>query len=437
MSDDIHLFLNNIDRCKLFMKKKILLILAAVVLLTVIVICVLRWNVWFHNAPEPSYTVSSKIAHIQLSLGDDFNDRFVSWQSIVLDSAKVNLDDYGVIWMPISDSVVMNNNNNAIAAVATVIDSEFESDTSALDNSIFVKANYRYIQSAGGEACYFYTKANLSPGRWKYSIVAGDTMSCWYETEIPDVDSVSILIIADVQDKQYSGTDTLLNSMFNRHKIDAVLQLGDLVERPHQQYWERYFQDFRAITPTVPMLSVPGNHDYIKGVNKHIDERFFCVFPSYLHDDSIPEYAVMQLKIGNTSFFIMDTNEPLSTLYKQKKWLLDSDDNSDDSAENIIILMHHPMKSAISQFRDIRMKLCMGNVFNDINADLVMAAHEHTVDIKEIDEDIPQIITNFSAKNYEEDNGGRYYTLLLIENGKVRAEVYDEKHVLRHTFSLQ
>ncbi|MGM9795478.1 MAG: metallophosphoesterase family protein [Candidatus Aphodosoma sp.] len=416
------------------MKKKILLFLTTVVLMTIIVICVLRWNVWFHNAPEPFYTVSSKIAHIQLSLGDDFNDRFVSWQSIVIDSAEVNLDEYGVIWMPIYDSVDVNY--NAIAAVASVIDSEFESDTSALDNSIFVKANYRYIQSAGGEACYFYTKARLSLGRWKYSIVAGDTMSCWYEIEMPDVDTVSILVIADVQDKQYSGTDTLLNSIINRYKIDAVLQLGDLVERPHQQYWNRYFQDFRVFTPTIPMLSIPGNHDYIKGVNKHIDERFFCFFPSYLIDDSIPEYACMQLKIGNTSFFVMDTNEPLSTLYKQKKWLLDSDDNSDDSLENKIILMHHPMQSAISRFRDIRMKLCLGNVFNDINADLVMAAHEHTVDIKEIDEDLPQIITNFSSKNYDEDNGGRYYTLLLIENGKVRADVYDEKHVLKHAFNL-
>ena len=412
------------------MKRKILFIITLVVIGALTLLCVLRWKVWFHNKPEPSYTVYSKIAHIQLSFGEDFSERYVTWQSVPLTDSANTIYQYGVIWMPVNQ--YFTNSVNASASVPSVVDSEFQSDTASLHNSFFVPAKYQYIKTQGGEAGYFYAKAPLKPGRWKYSIVANDTMSQWYETYVPKNDSLAFLVLADIQDKKYSGTDTLVESIIAHHNINGIFQLGDLIERPHQYYWDRYFDDFKNISPIIPTLAVLGNHDYVKGINKHPDARFFYVFPSYLINDSIPEVGNIFIKLPNVSFYLMDTNQPLCRLYKQKQWLKTL--NSENT--NTIILMHHPFKSAISWFRNLRMMLCLGNVFDNIDAELILAGHEHTFDIKEINDNCTQIITNFSAKNYNDDVQGRYYIILNLNSETVKAEVYNEKHVLKQIFEF-
>lgn len=420
------------------MKKKIILSVAfaVIVALTIVVAC--RWKVWFHNKPEPDYKVYSKIAHVQLSFGEDFYERYVSWQSVVLDTGFAAGQNFGVVWIPVADPL----NEEVFDSVAVPLVSECDTDISFPANAKSVVAKYRTIVSSGGEAGYLYTSAHLSPGHWKYAVFSGDTVSSWFDTYIPEIDSVSILVLGDVQDKKYTGTDTILKSILARHHVDAILQLGDLTERPHQSYWDRYFDDFKAVTPVIPVLSVLGNHDYIKGLHKHPDPRFFYVFPSYLVDDSIPECGNQCLDFENTTIYILDTNQPLCKLYGQKRWLLSEDArlnySQDDNAagRKKIVLMHHPLKSCISCFRNVRTGFCFGQAFDKINVDLILAAHEHSFDIKDINDDCVQIITNFSVKNYDDDVTGRYYILLHMYDKEVKVEVYNEKHVLEYDFDL-
>lgn len=420
------------------MKKKIILSVAFAVIAALAIVVACRWKVWFHNKPEPDYKVYSKIAHVQLSFGENFYDRYVSWQSVVLDTGSVDNGNFGVVWIPVSDSL----NEALFDSVAVVFDQEYDADASFVMNMKSVRAKYKTIVSAGGEAGYLYASARLYHGHWRYAIFSGDTVTSWFDTYIPEIDSVSILVLGDVQDKKYTGTDTILKSILALHHVDAILQLGDLTERPHQYYWDRYFDDFKAVTPIIPTLSLLGNHDYIKGLNKHPDPRFFYVFPSYLVNDSIPECGNQCLNFENVTIYILDTNQPIDKLYGQKKWLLSEEDRLNDihndncADRKKIVLMHHPLKSCISCFRNIRTGFCFGSVFNKIDVGLILAAHEHSFDVKNINDDCVQIITNFSVKNYNDDVTGRYYILLHMYDNEVNVEVYNEKHVLEYDFDL-
>ena len=63
------------------MKKssRIKLIIALVVLVALVVLCVKRWNVWFGNPPEASFSVEQKIDRVLLTMGDEANSRYVTW----------------------------------------------------------------------------------------------------------------------------------------------------------------------------------------------------------------------------------------------------------------------------------------------------------------------------------------------------------------------
>ena len=56
--------------------------------------------------------------------------------------------------------------------------------------------------------------------------------------------------------------------------------------------------------------------------------------------------------------------------------------------------------------------------------------------IEEINDNCTQIITNFSVKNYNDDVQGRYYIILNLNSETIKAEVYNEKHVLEQIFEF-
>ena len=377
------------------MKKIIFAIFA--ILLTIWLVS--RWNVWFNKHPEPSFQLTESVCCIQLTVGDNpLTERIVSWRSRP-DSALLKDNAVRLIW--ISDA-----------------------------DTLYPKVNKKWIKSGGGEAIFYWSEVEVKEGVYSYAIETIDSIASivtttpYYTTKVNNPDSLLILVLGDLQDKMISPeTDSAVIQLANEHNPDFILQLGDLIDRPHQDKWDIYFHSFEPLRMSVPMISIVGNHDYHKGINKYPDERFFYTFPYFLEDNNAPTIGCCELDFGNTHLYILDSNQPIFRQFKQRKWLKSSLEKVEKDV-NKIIALHHPLHSARSKFNNLIVRLLFEGVAKQHNVELVLAGHEHTNQTLTQEETggYNQIITNFSSKNYDDADGecGRKIVKLQLENGKIK-----------------
>ena len=349
-----------------------------------------RWNVWFNKHPEPTFQLTESVVGVQLTVGDNpLTERIVSWRSRP-DSALLKDNAVRLIW--ISDA-----------------------------DTLYPEINKKWIKSGGGKAVYYWSKVEIGKGKYSYAIETMDTVTPYYSTKVDYLDSLSVLVLGDVQDKSYNAdTDSAVMQLKKEYDVDFVLQLGDLIDRPHQEKWDLYFRSFESLRTEVPILSIIGNHDYHKGVNKYPDERFFYTFPYFLDgENNAPAIGCCELDFGKTHLYILDSNQPIWYQFQQRAWLIEKLKNADKYAKRIVAL-HHPLHSARSKFNNLIVRWLYEGVVKKYNIELVLAGHEHTNHTltKEETGGYKQIITNFSFKTYDDAKGerGRKWVELRFEN---------------------
>lgn len=376
------------------MQKVVRLVFAAVIISLVCWI-VSQWNVWFNKHPEPQFQLTESVCGVQLTVGDNpLTERIVSWRSRP-DSALLEEGAVRLIW--ISDS-----------------------------DTLYPKVNKKWIKSGGGEAIYYWSEVDVQEGEHKYAIEAIETIDAiatktpYYITTVNYSDSLLLLILGDLQDKKINHeTDSAVFQLAKTHNPDFILQLGDLIDRPHQDKWDIYYHSFEPLRTSVPIISIVGNHDYHKGINKYPDERFFYTFPYFLEAGNAPKIGCCELDFGGTHIYILDSNQPIWRQLKQRKWLKNRLGNAEDGVEKIVAL-HHPLRSARSGFNNLVVRLLIEGVVKQYKVGVVLAGHEHTNHTltKEETGGYEQIITNFSFKSYDDADGekGRKWVELRIEN---------------------
>ena len=375
--------------------QKVVRLVFAVVIISLVCWFASRWNVWFGKYPEPPFQLTESVVGVQLTVGDNpLTERIVSWRSR-------------------PDSVLLKDN-----AVRLI----WISDT----DTLYPKVNKKWIESGGGEAIYYWSEVAVQEGVYRYAIETIDTIDTivtktpYYSTEVNYSDSLSVLVLGDVQDKSYNAdTDSAVMRLRKECDADFVLQLGDLIDRPHQDKWDIYFHSFEPLRTSVPIISIVGNHDYHKGLNKYPDERFFYTFPYFLEDNNAPKIGCCELDFGNTHLYILDSNQPIFRQFKQRKWLKSRLENAENNVKKIVAL-HHPLRSARSKFNNLIVRWLFEGVVKQHNVELVLAGHEHTNHTltKEETGGYKQIITNFSSKSYGDSDGekGRKWVELRIDN---------------------
>ena len=376
------------------MMKKIIFAIVTI-LLTIWVAS--SWNVWFNKHPEPQFQLTESVVGVQLTVGDNsLTERIVSWRSRP-DSALLKDNAVRLIWI---------------------------SDTDTLYPTI----NKKWIKSGGGEAIYYWSEVEVQEGEYRYAIEIIDTIftkTPYYTTKVNHFDSLQLLIIGDLQDKVMNPeTDSAVFQLANEHNPDFILQLGDLIDRPHQDKWDIYFHSFEPLRTSVPIISIVGNHDYHKGLNKYPDERFFYTFPYFLDDENnAPKIGCCELDFGSTHIYILDSNQPIFRQFEQRRWLKSRLANAENDVKKIVAL-HHPLRSARSNFNNLIVRWLFEGVVKHSNVELVLAGHEHTniTLTKKETGGYKQIITNFSSKNYDDADGdsGRKIVELRLENGKIK-----------------
>lgn len=362
---------------------------------------IIRWNVWFGNRPEAHYTISQSITNVQLSFGETNKDLIISWRSRV-------------------DSTLLMPN-----AINITFKRIQHNNDSCQDKLYYGKINHKKITTEGGKTTFFWCNIKLDEGQYKYAIIAPDTMSQWYETEVYNNynQEFTALVFGDIQDKKQSGTDTLITELSSLYSPNFILQLGDLIERPHQNYWQLYFDTFAPFCSSTPMIVVAGNHDYIKGINKHIEERFFYTFPSP---------TTKTYNFGNVALITLDSNQPLHKLWNQRKFLRNAlTENA--NKEFRIVAFHHPMHSAKGYFNNLFIRLFFQPIINKGKVQLVLNGHEHTLlhlTPEETHGTYHQIISHFSEKDYSTSKGisNRHYILLKYKDNELTVSIKNTKH---------
>ena len=349
------------------MKKKLKWIIPLVIVLILVVACMKRWNAWFGNPIEPPYKNFDYPARIQLTFGNAGEmSRNISWQC-----------------------------GETLEASHVLLVKSESTDT------ISVKADGKLFETTGGTTVIYWAKLNqLSEGTYSYSVCTGTKQSGWNEFAIrKNPEKFSFIYLGDIQDSIHGETGSFLLNI-RRQKSDADFWLlgGDVIERPHDRYWNEYFTSMDSISQRYPVIAIPGNHEYRKGIGQTLDERFVNVF-SYFAENKKDNNTVYALNYSNTSIITLDSNRDFWTFSSQKKWFEEVLIQSEKSTWKIVVL-HHPIHSIRGKMNNLVVRLAFEKLIEKYNVDLVLLGHEHAY-----------------ARMISKDNNGNFKTpVYLISN---------------------
>lgn len=251
-----------------------------------------RWSAWFHNEEEAPYSPLNQPGRVLLTFGDNNElSRNISWQY---------------------DSIVVPSHVDLV-------------DTLCKD-TIRIPAQGEIFRSRSGQAAYYVARLrSLQPDHYyTYRVCNEDNVSPWYHFRTYNSSTrndYSFLYVGDVQDSINGKANTFFKEAFQQHSDTEFLVFGgDLTERPTEQRWEETYRGLDSIGQCYPVLTVTGNHDYLKYVIRKLERRFSLIF-SYFLDSMIGENQVYTLKYNDMQLFCLDSNREFFYLWTQKQWL--------------------------------------------------------------------------------------------------------------------
>ena len=163
-----------------------------------------NWSKWITPLVEPEYVLSDSVQRVQLTPGEDgLRERVVSWVS--------GSDRSG-------DSLRL-----------------FCGDSLLFGSGPF----HKEIRTHGGVTHVQRVNIpSLAAGLYPYTITSGEGVEAYRDTLVIPSDTLqTFVLIGDVQDTWGDDTRPLMDSLYRAHPDAAAwIQVGDLIERPHDQY---------------------------------------------------------------------------------------------------------------------------------------------------------------------------------------------------------
>lgn len=363
-------------------------------------LCCARWGAWFGNPPEPPYVPSDTICRVQLTFGRrGAQSRAVSWQC-----------------------------GRSVQRASLLLVTENAPDTQV------VAASSRLFETAGGRTvCYWTYMDTLAVGDYRYAVRVGTQVSDWRRFAVSDfADGLTFVYVGDVQDTLHGVLHDEFAHLQRTFAPDFWIFGGDVIERPHDCYWNEYFHAVADFCGSVPILAVPGNHEYLKGLDRELEERFLCVFPYFLHDNQPAFAALFALGLPDLSLFMLDSNNDLWTLPRQRAWLAENL-NTHAARWNVAVL-HHPVYSVRGRMNNWFVRMAFASYFNRLPFDLVLEGHEHAYARRTTDGSTPvYLISQCSPKDYHISFdshyeryglGRRFYQIIHLAGDTLRMSVY-------------
>ena len=331
------------------MKKRINIAIAATICLCVSFWCIDRWDVWFENPEEAPYTPSDMPTRGLLTFGDadGLHSRNISWMC---------------------DTMVQ-------ASAVELVDA----CSSSPDSLQLIQAEGEVFESRSGKAAYYVARLrNLQAGHtYRYRVVTAQKASQWHEFHLPQAEqpTTSFLYMGDIQDSIGGIANQLLRSALRQHP-DAEFFVcgGDLTERPTDAYWAETFESIDSIGQSMPVLTVTGNHDYLKGIICTLERRFSLIH-SYFLDSMVDENQVFTVRYRDVQLFCLDSNREFFYLSTQRNWLKEQLEAS--QAKWKIVVLHHPLYSIRGSMNNIIQRWMFDDLIQEHHVDLVLQGHEH------------------------------------------------------------
>jgi 3',5'-cyclic AMP phosphodiesterase CpdA len=182
------------------------------------------------------------------------------------------------------------------------------------------------------------------------------------------------MYVGDVQDTVGGASNRILREALVHHpQTEFLVCGGDLTDRPKDECWAETFRDVDSVCQAMPLLTVTGNHDYLKGVIVSLERRFPLIY-SYFLDSKIEDNEVYTVRYGSVQFFLLDSNRELPYLLTQRSWLERQLQNS--SARWKIVVLHHPLFS-LKGSNNLIQRWVFNDLIEEYGVDLVLQGHEH------------------------------------------------------------
>ena len=187
-------------------------------------------------------------------------------------------------------------------------------------------------------------------------------------------DTLSFLLLGDIHNSLSNDQMALLSE---RHPdIQFWAQLGDWMERPYLYYEQKMYQSLlHTRLDSLPIVAIPGNHEYLKGVVKTLPEHWKHVFPNPKNGPK---------RFLGTSYFVdfpycrivaLDTDglhrmsDYTQTVFWLKKTLRGAGNKF------AIVMMHHPVYSTAKGRCNPWILLSFHGAMRE--ADIVFSGHDH------------------------------------------------------------
>jgi phosphodiesterase/alkaline phosphatase D-like protein len=247
--------------------------------------------------------------------------------------------------------------------------------------AITVKAKSQRFQSKMNEALYHSVEfTGLRPATtYAYRVGDGKNWSEWHQfrTASAGQDPLTFIYVGDAQANVYSLWSRVIRMAYSSApETSFILHAGDLINRhDRDNEWGEWFYGAGWINGKVPLVPVPGNHEYGLGPSggREITEH-------WRHQFNLPDNGPEGLKetcyyadIQGLRVIGLNSNERVP---EQAEWL------ERVLANNLnrwtIVTFHHPIFSA-SRGRDNKeLRGLLQPLFDKYKVDMVLTGHDHT-----------------------------------------------------------
>ena len=243
----------------------------------------------------------------------------------------------------------------------------------------------------------------------------------WEDTKVPD--TLEILVFGDVHNSLHHAQ---WQQVALRHPhADCYMQIGDFVERGYEYYNQMLYRELMG-TPfeSLPIINVPGNHEYRKGVIRTLPDYWTATFKHPLNGPINLEGTTYYVDLEDARIIAINTNglQYLHDFTRVNTWLKRVISEADDRF--VIVIMHHPVFSSGMGRQNVNVMLTFARALKD--ADLVFAGHDHTYA-----RCLPYVNINSAEKFYLHKLSPRFTRV------GAGMQLYEDVHIYGDTIHLQ
>ena len=198
-------------------------------------------------------------------------------------------------------------------------------------------------------------------------------------------DTLSFLLLGDIHN---SLTNDQMAALSQRHSdIQFWAQMGDWMERPYMYYEQMMYQSLLGTRfDSLPIVAIPGNHEYLKGIVKTLPNHWKTIFPNPQNGPARFLGTTYYVDFPHLRLIALDTDglHRMSDYTQVAFWLKQSLTNAKD--KHTVVIMHHPVFSTAQGRQNPLIWLSFYGILRE--ADVVFSGHDHnyarrTVEYKE------------------------------------------------------